>query len=79
MRVCTCPVCNGAGLVSRPPWVAGDVPEWTDNKTGPYSCRSCGGRGYLVIGNLTDGRASLIELDPPRIQFGGALSEGEQT
>lgn len=36
-----CPVCNGTGLVSRPPHVAGDVFVWDDNKTGPYPCKSC--------------------------------------
>lgn len=42
-----CPVCNGTGLVSRPPGVAGDQEEWASSSCGPYPCRSCGGSGVL--------------------------------
>ncbi len=42
-----CPVCDGTGLVMRPPGVAGDQYLWTDNKTGPYTCRACGGGGIV--------------------------------
>lgn len=42
-----CPVCDGTGKVSRPPWVAGDVPTWTDSGTGPYECRACLGKGIV--------------------------------
>ena len=39
-----CPKCNGQGMVARPPWVAGDVRQWTSNTTGPYLCNLCDGR-----------------------------------
>lgn len=42
-----CPVCNGQGLVSRPPWVAGDVYEWQSSSTAPYPCKACQGTGVL--------------------------------
>lgn len=42
-----CPVCEGTGLVSRPPWVAGDVFVWSDTQTGPYPCRVCSGSGII--------------------------------
>jgi hypothetical protein len=42
-----CPVCDGTGLVSRPPGVAGDAAGWTDTGSGPYPCRACGGAGVL--------------------------------
>lgn len=42
-----CPVCDGTGLVSRPPHIAGDVDQWTDSGGGPYSCKPCGGAGIL--------------------------------
>jgi len=42
-----CPVCDGTGLVSRPPWVAGDQLEWSDTSTSPHPCRACGGSGVL--------------------------------
>ena len=46
-----CPVCDGAGLVSRPPHIPGDVTEWTDSKTGPYECRACKGFGIVLVKN----------------------------
>lgn len=59
--VVRCPVCDGQGLVSRPPWLSGDVREWTDTTTAPYECRACGGKGFVVIppasfGGRTGGR-----------------------
>jgi len=47
VRPYKCPVCDGAGLVSRPPHIAGDVYEWPDSQTGPYPCKSCSGTGIL--------------------------------
>lgn len=42
-----CPICDGTGLVSRPPGVAGDQETQVDNQTGPYECRPCLGSGVL--------------------------------
>ena len=42
-----CPVCDGTGLVSRTPGVAGDVPEWPAISTAPYPCRACRGTGLV--------------------------------
>lgn len=42
-----CPVCDGTGLVSRPPGVPGDVDVWTTTDTGPYGCRVCEGKGIV--------------------------------
>jgi len=42
-----CPVCDGHGTVSRPPWVAGDQPEWTTSDTATYPCQACGGTGII--------------------------------
>lgn len=47
MKPHKCPVCDGSGLVSRPPGVAGDQETWTSNSVGPYQCRSCNGEGLL--------------------------------
>jgi len=44
-----CPVCDGTGLVSKPPGVAGDQNTWVSYSTGPYPCRACGGSGFLLI------------------------------
>ncbi len=43
----TCPVCSGSGLVSRPPYIAGDQPTWTTKDTGTYQCKTCKGTGVL--------------------------------
>lgn len=43
----TCPVCNGAGLLNRPPWVPGDQPTWASSDTTPHECRACSGAGVL--------------------------------
>jgi len=42
-----CPVCNGTGVTFRPPWVAGDVNEWTASANGPFPCRACNGTGIV--------------------------------
>ena len=42
-----CPCCDGTGLVSRPPGVAGDVVSWPSSGTATYSCRACSGTGVL--------------------------------
>lgn len=54
-----CPVCDGTGLVNRPPWVAGDVPAWTDSSLGPYHCRACDGTGILWSTDDPQSRAAL--------------------
>ena len=41
-----CPVCNGTGIVSRPPWIAGDVTEWCSGGT-QYACKACQGKGVI--------------------------------
>jgi hypothetical protein len=45
-----CPVCNGTGLVSHPPHIAGDVQTWTDSNAGPYQCTVCCGSGIIWRG-----------------------------
>ena len=42
-----CPVCDGMGLVSKPPYIAGDQSEWVTSSIGPYPCRACGGSGIV--------------------------------
>ncbi len=42
-----CPVCNGQGTVSKPPWIAGDVTEWTSGDTQFYPCKACNGTGIV--------------------------------
>lgn len=49
MEVVKCPVCDGTGLVSRPPHIAGDQSEWISSNTGPYPCKRCLGIGTINI------------------------------
>ena len=43
-----CPVCDGTGKVSRPPWIPGDVKEWTAGRAGEmYECKACAGTGII--------------------------------
>lgn len=61
----TCPVCNGQGRVSMPPWIPGDVPTWSASGIETYDCRACGGTGLIRRDVPTaPGRAAVVE--PPR-------------
>jgi len=42
-----CPVCDGAVVVSRHPWVAGDVPTCTAYGTETHPCKACNGTGVV--------------------------------
>jgi len=42
-----CPVCNGFGTVSKPPWVAGDQETWLSSSCEPYPCKACNGTGII--------------------------------
>ena len=41
-----CPVCDGQGLVSRPPNVADNVTAWVGNTT-IHPCHACDGKGIV--------------------------------
>lgn len=38
-----CPKCDGQGIVSRPPWIAGDVYEWAATSVS-HQCNVCNGQ-----------------------------------
>jgi hypothetical protein len=42
-----CPVCQGAGTVSKPPHVAGDQEQWSGCDTAMSRCNPCGGSGIV--------------------------------
>ena len=44
-----CPLCGGQGTVSKPPWVDGDIHQWVSGSSGGYTCKVCGGKGYICI------------------------------
>lgn len=49
-----CPVCDGTGLVSKPPWIAGDQHEWSSTSSGPWPCNRCSGVGTFPTRRLKD-------------------------
>ena len=48
MKAQKCPKCDGQGTVAKPPWVPGDVHEWTSGETG-YTCTVCNGSGIIYV------------------------------
>jgi hypothetical protein len=47
-----CPKCNGQGIVSKPPWLAGDINTWIGIATS-YPCNACNGMGLLLVPDNT--------------------------
>lgn len=45
-RVQLCPKCNGQGIVSKPPGIAGDVTQWISNSSS-HVCDVCNGQKIL--------------------------------
>ena len=43
-----CPKCNGQGQVSKPPWIAGDVYEWS-NSSSIFPCDVCNGQKIIPM------------------------------
>ena len=43
----TCPICQGTGKASKPPWIAGDANDWSDTSCGPWTCNGCLGSGIV--------------------------------
>ena len=42
-----CPKCNGQGMVSKPPWIAGDQNTWVSSETS-YICDVCDGAKIIA-------------------------------
>ena len=47
MTVQLCPMCQGTGVVSRPPGIAADQHTWVSTSAGPWPCRICQGAGLI--------------------------------
>jgi hypothetical protein len=48
MKPHKCPVCDGTGLVSRPPYIAGDINEWVSGTSAmTWTCCACSGTGIV--------------------------------
>jgi len=48
-----CPVCDGKGLVPNGYYSAIGVDSWTSASTTPEECKSCDGKGYIIIPTTT--------------------------
>ena len=49
MSAQVCPVCGGKGLVPNGFYISvGASDYYTTNSTAPETCRSCGGKGYII-------------------------------
>ena len=43
-----CPKCNGQGTVSKPPYIAGDVYEWSSSSC-QFQCDVCNGQKIIPM------------------------------
>lgn len=48
MEALRCPVCNGNGLVPNG-FYSQTSGQWSSTSTSPETCKSCSGRGYIVV------------------------------
>lgn len=46
-----CPKCDGQGIVSKPPHVAGDVNEWTSSEPS-FQCDVCNGAKIISYASI---------------------------
>lgn len=44
-----CPVCDGTGVVSRPPGIAADQPSFATTSAGPWPCPTCQGARIIYV------------------------------
>lgn len=54
-----CPKCNGQGIVSKPPYVAGDIHQWSSNSTSFFLCNMCNGQMKILVQELN--KEGLLE------------------
>ena len=59
MKYQLCPKCNGQGIVSKPPWIAGDQDTWSSTAAS-YPCDVCSGAKVLLV---PDNNIYLDEVD----------------
>ena len=64
MHVEKCPVCKGVGQVSAGFYSrGGDYEFWMAFATSPEQCRSCGGKGYLVVPDKIEVKNEIQVVD----------------
>jgi len=55
-----CPKCNGQGIVSKPPWIAEDVNQWTSDSAA-YQCDLCGGTKVIPMYKLSETETNALK------------------
>lgn len=63
MHAQLCPKCNGQGIVSKPPWLAGDVNQWCASEY-THTCNLCNGAMILYVPD--DPPLPIFEPDPQK-------------
>lgn len=48
-----CPKCNGQGMVSKPPYIAGDVYEWSSSDAS-FACNVCNGAKIIPMHHIQE-------------------------
>jgi hypothetical protein len=61
----TCPVCNGAQIVSRPPGVPGDISSWASTTCATYECPVCKGKGIIWGATRSLALAATVSEEAP--------------
>lgn len=59
-----CPKCQGQGSVSKPPWVSGDVYQWTSTATA-FICDVCHGAKVLLVEQVNSEPVNYIKYNQP--------------
>ncbi len=57
-----CPKCNGQGIVSKPPGIAGDVEQWSHTQTS-FTCDVCNGAKIILQYSIPDNVTTIIKTE----------------
>ena len=60
-----CPKCNGQGTLSKPPYIPGDVYQWTTSQAS-FTCDVCNGSKVLLVPDEVFGEVlkEVVGLSP---------------
>ncbi len=72
MHAQVCPKCNGQGIVSKPPWIAGDISYWVSSETS-YLCNLCNGTMIIYVPDSPEKLSGVLVMMGDAINTGGEL------
>lgn len=58
-----CPVCGGKGIVPNGFYIAVGTPYYSTTSTAPETCRSCGGKGIIIVPDSVPSFGEHISCD----------------